>query len=295
MRRLWITRQKTMAACLTKMKVYIEDPEGDTMINGVSCRKLGDLKNGQKASFAIGEEKVRVFVVGDELFRDQFHEFRDVPAGEEDVILSGKNVLKPFSGNPFRFDGAAAEAVQEHRKQTEKRGRKLLVGALLAGILLGTVLNVFALSRLMTDRTGRVGPRSFAAEELQITLTEKFEEIEVPGYTACFSSGETAVFVLREDLEQMKPYGNLSLEAYGAMILANNGFDQSVQLNKEGGLITFDAKRQTSDSTEEYYYYCGLFRSEGAYWMVQITTLADDPQALEPLFRQWLESVCFGL
>ncbi len=295
MRRLWITRRKSAAACLAKMKVYIEDPEGDTLINGFPCRKLGDLKNGQKGSFAIGSEAARVFVVADSLSRNLYNEFADLPAGEEDVVLSGKNVLEPFSGNPFRFDGVASEAVRENREQTEKRGRKLLVGTILTAILLGTVLNVFILSRLMSDQSGRMGPRIFAAEELQITLTEKFEEIEVPGYTACFSAGETAVFVLREDMEQMKPYGNLSLDAYGVMILANNGFDQSVRLNKEDGLITFDAMRQASDSDEEYYYYCGLFRSERAYWMIQITTLADDPQELEPLFLQWLKSVCFGL
>lgn len=294
MRRLWITRHKTVVACLAKMKVYIEDPEGDIQINGFSCRKLGELKNGRKASFRIDSGKARVFVVEDHLSRNLYNEFVEIPEGEEDVFLSGRNVLKPSSGNPFRFDGDAGAETLDNRKAVASKGKKLLIGALLTGIILGLILNVVILSRVMGGHSIAQERKAFAAEELRITLTENFEEASVPGYTACFSAGETAVFVLREDLEQMKPYGEPSLEVYGAMILANNGFEQTVRLEKEQELTTFDARILDPDSGETYYYYCGLFRSEEAYWMVQITTVAEEPEEMIPLFRQWLKSVSFG-
>ena len=51
MRNLTIKRTKSYVACLAKMKVYIEDRvSGDLVINGVSCRKLGTLKNGEEAT-----------------------------------------------------------------------------------------------------------------------------------------------------------------------------------------------------------------------------------------------------
>ena len=48
MRLLTMKRAKRYVACLVKMKVFIEDPTGDTMINGTPCRKLGELKNGEE-------------------------------------------------------------------------------------------------------------------------------------------------------------------------------------------------------------------------------------------------------
>lgn len=294
MRRLWIHRRKAAAACLAKMKVYIETPEGDTLINGFPCRKLGELKNGQKAVFSIGEESVRLFVVADMVSRNLYNEFVEIPEGEEDVVLSGRNVLKPFSGNPFRFDNVSDEVVLENRKQVGRRGSRTMLVAIVAGILLGVGVGAAVAAAMLSDIPAVVEPKTFGVQEMQITLTEAFTETEADGYTACFSSGETAVFVLREDLAQMKAYGSMSLEVYGAMILANNGFDQSVQMQEEDGLTTFDCLLLAPGSGEEYYYYCGLFQSEDAYWMVQITTMAYKPEELVPLFRQWLMSVCFA-
>ena len=70
MRRLWIHRRKSSAARMRKMKVYVEDPEGDALINGFLCRQLGELKNGQMRAFSVGNQALRVFVVADSFSRD---------------------------------------------------------------------------------------------------------------------------------------------------------------------------------------------------------------------------------
>ena len=63
MRNLTIRREKHFVASLATMKVYIEDPTAnDLTINGVSCRKLGTLKNGEEKTFTIAEEAAKVFV-----------------------------------------------------------------------------------------------------------------------------------------------------------------------------------------------------------------------------------------
>ena len=60
MRNLTIKRNKTFVACLAKMKVYIEDASAnDLTINGIPCRKLGDLKNGEEKNFSIGENAAK--------------------------------------------------------------------------------------------------------------------------------------------------------------------------------------------------------------------------------------------
>ena len=66
MRLLTMKRAKRYVACLVKMKVFIEDPAGDTMINGTPCRKLGELKNGEEKAFEISEQSAKVFVIDDQ-------------------------------------------------------------------------------------------------------------------------------------------------------------------------------------------------------------------------------------
>lgn len=280
MRRLWITRRRSVAACLAKMRVWIEDPQGDTEINGFPCRKLGELKNGEQKAFPVGTGAARVFVTADRLTRNLYNEFAELPEGEEDVVLTGQNLLKPFSGNPFRFDGWASEAVQQNRKATVRRGRLTMIAAILAGLIGGTA-GVWSAQVNV----------SFAVEELRIILPETFREVPAQGYTACFSDGEVGVFILREEPDPAL-FGDLSLRAYGAMILANNGFGPEVRLEEAAGLTTFDAAL-TAPSGEEYRYHCGLFRSRDAYWMVQITTDAYYEEELLPGLDRWLRSVSF--
>lgn len=291
MRRLWITRRRSAAACLGKMRVWIEDPEGDTAINGILCRKLGELKNGEKKAFSVGTDAARIFVTADRLFRNLYNEFTEIPGGEGDVILTGQNLLQPFSGNPFRFDGPPSEAALENRKSTDRRGRLIMLLAILAGVLAGAIGGVAGARSAMADVAIVTEEKIFAAEELRISLPETFAQTGAEGYTACFTDGTVGVFVLREEPDKAL-FGDLSLQAYGAMILANNGFGPEVQLTEADGLTTFEAA-VTAPSGAEYRYCCGLFRSREAYWMVQITTDAVYPEEALPQLFLWLESVYF--
>jgi len=293
MRRLWITRHKAMAGCAMKMKVFIEDPEdGDTEINGVLCRKLGELKNDQQKHFNIGPEAAKVFVVADKVSRNIYNEFVEIPAGQDDVFLSGKNYLKPSEGNPFRFDGVEQEETLENRETVKRRGRGILIAAIVVGILAGIAAGIFVSASLMGDTPQMAQPQTqaFQCQELQIMLPEAFAETAVPGYTGCYSDGETAVFLMREAFAAEEGFGELSVEEYGNRILANNYMD-GVTLETRDGLTVF-AKVIADEATGiDYYYYCGLFKGQDAFWMVQITTDADGASENISQFRQWLKTV----
>lgn len=295
MRRLWIKRHKAYAGCLAKMKVYIEDPQnGDTTINDVLCRKLGEIKNGQQKHFTIGEGATKIFVVADKLSRNLYNEFMQIPAGREDVFLSGKNYLSPFSGNPFRFDGVTDEETLKNRKRVKRGGSVLLIVTILVGILVGAGVGGAVGAALVSDADSSAEePKTFEAQGLQITLTDAFAEMDVNGYTACYSSSDTAVFVLREDFSLMEGFGDLSLDAYGAMVLANNGFDQSVTLQEEDGLAFFGYVYTNPDNGENYYYCCNLFKGPDAFWMVQFSVPAEIARESIPVFKQWAKTVAF--
>ena len=76
MRNLTIKRTKSFVGCLAKMKIYIEDPTSNEMlINNTSCRKIGDLKNGEEKTFQIGEQEAKVFVIADKLSKNYCNEY----------------------------------------------------------------------------------------------------------------------------------------------------------------------------------------------------------------------------
>ena len=122
MRNLTIKRNKRTAASLIKAKVYIEDNfSSELTINGVPCRKIGELKNGEEKTFQIGEEEAKVFVIADKLSKDYCNDFYQLPSGMEDISLSGNNILNPAAGNPFRFDNNTSAGVEENRKKGAKK------------------------------------------------------------------------------------------------------------------------------------------------------------------------------
>lgn len=118
MRKLTITREKSPVGSLMKVKFYIQDPlSQEVEIKGCGCRKLGELKNAEVGSFEINQEELVLYsAIDDELVKsiksmqskklDITKAVMDqitIPAGQEDVIVSGKNKFHPFRGNPFLF------------------------------------------------------------------------------------------------------------------------------------------------------------------------------------------------
>ena len=105
MRNLIIKRNKSLAGCFGKVRVYIEDKEnGELNIKGCACRRLGELKNGEEKTFLIPTAPVQVFVIGDASTRDFCVDGVALPAGDQAVRLSGKIHLDPQRGNPCLFD-----------------------------------------------------------------------------------------------------------------------------------------------------------------------------------------------
>jgi hypothetical protein len=292
MRRLWIQRHKAAAAGLMAMKVYIEDPEnGDTTINGVLCRKLGLLKNGRKAHFTIGEESRKVFVVADKVSRNLYNEFIQLPEGRDDIFLSGRNYLQPFSGNPFRFDGVEEESVLENRKRVVGVGSVVLVIAILLGIAGGIAAGVLISRSLMEAKATPPTAKVFSVEGMEITLTDRFALMQAEGATAGFSGDDAVVYVLREDFDAFEGFAELSLAGYGTMVLENNGLADAVTLQEEGDMAVFEYLFTQEDSAASYYYYCVARKGTDAFWLVQFAVPAQEQEIYQSVFPHWAQTI----
>ena len=104
MRNLIIRRQRSLAGCFGKVHVYINSESGELTIRNTSCKKLGELKNGEEKTFSIPNTDVTVYVIGDTLTKELCYP-KQINAGDKDVHLSGKTTFDPQNGNPFVFGG----------------------------------------------------------------------------------------------------------------------------------------------------------------------------------------------
>ena len=88
-----------------KVKIYIVDKDNcDRVICGYPCKEVGRVKNNSELVIEIDNCEHRIFADVVAQVSDAFVDMIIIPSGEEDLVISGKNVLSPFKGNPFVFD-----------------------------------------------------------------------------------------------------------------------------------------------------------------------------------------------
>jgi hypothetical protein len=280
MRNLTITRTKSFVGCLGKMKVYIEDPMGgDTVISGVNCRKLGDLKNGETVTFPIGEEAARVYVIADQMSKNYSNDYYPLEAGTEDVVLTGKNHFNPGAGNPFRFDGVTDETVLANRKKGGRMGIVILILAAIFGAIMGR-----SCARI-------VQPQDFTVDNMTITLNSEFREADYEGFTKCYESYNMGVSVLKESFSQYPILEDYTLEEYGDAVMWANGLtDSSLTPYADFMYFTYTASDDTGNT---FGYLATVHKGSDGFWLIQFSTLEEKYPDYESQFLHWAETVRF--
>lgn len=288
MRKLTIKRIKSFVGCLGVMKVYIEDPaSSEMMINDIPCRKIGTLKNGEEKVFEIDEAQKKVFVIAGKMSKNYCSEFYNIPEGEEDVSLSGRNILNPAAGNAFRFDGIADEEMQENRKRGTKRGLVVLTFAIIVGLILGFSIGFFLFSSI-------VHSKDFSSHGMTITLTDEFNEIDMDNYTVCFESQDVAVFALQERFTLAEGLEDYTLKQYGNVIINNNAPAAGAKLKNNHSLTYFEYEFTNPKTDETYHYFSVVYKASDSFWMVQFATSKENYERYEDSFIKWAKSVSFS-
>lgn len=287
MRNLTIKRIKSGVAALAKMKIYIEDAAAEELyIDGVPCRKLGDLKNGEEKTFQIEDRAAKIFVIADKLSKDISNECYQLPEGSEDIALSGKNKYNPVTGNAFRFDGDAGVETKKNRKKNLIMGIVIICIAAVAGLAIGLISNSDTIFRRAPE------PATFTCEEMSITLTDYFSEAEYPGYTACYDSAHAAVFVIKESAALLEEYGIVSLDDYCALILESNGV-APYDLHYVEGIPCFEYEYENTEENETYHYVTYMYKSSDSFWIVEFAVPANEYSEYKSDIVSWAKSVKF--
>lgn len=283
MRNLTITRRKSYVGCIMKDQVFIRDAyASEITIDGVPCRKIGDIKNGETKTFQIDEGEQQIFLIADKVSKDYCNATVTIPQGQEDVTLSGVHKFV-FGSNPFCFDGIAQTPAQlEKQKKNNRKGSVIMVAAVAIGVAVGLFLpgGFFGKSD--------AAPKTFTKEDFQITLTDAFEATNEPGFFATYSSKTAMVAVVREDKAL---FGDISVNEYGMLVIEANK-RTGAKLNQEDGFVWYEYTH-TADE-QEVYYLVACYQSQDAYWIVNFLTPATNQAKYKDTFIDWAENVKFG-
>ncbi len=286
MRNLTIKRTKTFVACLVKMKIYIEDPTAnDLTINNVSCRKLGELKSGEEQVFQIDDRAAKVFVIADNLSKNYCNEYCQLPEGQEDIVLSGKNKFNLANGNAFRFDQNDNPEVLANRKRGTRKGLIILIVSVVVGALLG----YFLTSGLFREKEPK--EKDFSADGMTITLTDEFKPFDTDRYTVAYESKTIAVYALKESFSAVQVLEAYTLDQYAELLIQANKKEDS-EVKKADGLTYYEYEYTSSDN-QTYHYFTYVYKTDDAFWVVQFATPKKLTAENERIIEDFAKSVEF--
>lgn len=145
MRILTVIRRKSFVGCLAKVKLYIEDENGETVINGTKCRLLGKLKNKESVTCEIDNEQRKLFAIYDKMSKGFCNDIYTIPAGEDNVFISGVAHFYPFMGNPFLFDGNPDAEANTNRQKNKKKAALIMVPVMIVAVVAGFLIGFYLL------------------------------------------------------------------------------------------------------------------------------------------------------
>jgi hypothetical protein len=233
-------------------------------------------------TFSISEREQQIFLIADKFSKEYCNATLTLPAGQEDISLSGGHVMQ-LGSNPFRFDGVQLTEDQlAKQKQNGRKGIAITVAASFFGFLVGFFLVRGFLAASVAS------PKTFTNEDFQITLTDAFDSEELDGFFAFYQSKSVMVFTVREDASLV---GNISLEEYGNLVLEANNKAGS-ELNQAEDYLWFAYTETPED--QEIYYLVVCCKSEDAYWIVNFATPSSNREDYHDTFLAWADTIEVG-
>lgn len=287
MRNLTIERRKSVVGSLAKMKVYIEDATvNELTINGIPCRKLGELKNNETKTFEIDTPAATLFVIAGKTSTSFCNECYALPEGEKDIALSGQNRFNPAAGNAFRFDNNDTADSVQNRKRTTRKGVIVLCIALVVGFVGGYLLS----SGLLNPRS--TTPKTFTVEELSVTLTEEFREHDAEGFNAVFEGRQAAVVVLKEPFSLAEGLDAFSLETYTELVSSVDGL--AVAPHPVGDALCFEYSGIDDETKDVYYFVAYTYKTDDAFWLIQFGTEMRYAEEYAEQIAEWASTITFA-
>ena len=278
MRELTIKREKVSTCGRAAVEIYITSPEAaELTIEGVPCRKLGELKNGETETFSVCSDAATVYAVVADSTKDFVCRSYELEAGEENVNLCGF-VNKEDGAAAFCFGIASIPAA-------EKKSLKSVL-SLAAFIAIGAVLGWF-IGNLVFN--GFPAPaQTFTQDGYSIKLNEDFVDTGVEAYHASYESEDVAVFSSMQPYEELGGKEAYSLQEYAQMMVDDNQLANAAVAEKRG--VTY-FEYEYGSGIFSYHYTVAVHEGSEGYWLTYFAVDTEDYKDYKNNIFKWARSV----
>jgi len=283
MRQLTVKRRKRFVASLGTIIILAESPEsGECVVNNKNCRVLGVLPNGGEITVEIGEEETVIYAVADMRNTDFCKELYRIPAGSEDIVLTGQNKLNPLNGNIFVFNGNESDEAREFRKKGSKKRAVTFIVSLVVFALIGGAIGY------MSVTLGRNSSKTFEKDGFAITLTNRFGSYDFEGMYATYGSPDVSVYVIRDGFDMIGDLASADVDTYAENVIFLNNSD--VTIEHRDGLTCFSYRSIASDSNE-YQITVFAFKGSDAFWLIEFGVRTENAGKYDDFINEAAKSV----
>lgn len=308
MRNLTIKRAESDLGGHAVLMLYIEDPASEEhTVNGIACRRLGEVKNGEEKSFQIGENSLKLLATVDG--SDDGHGISfQLPEGKKDVALA----LRPQTDHtnneaetenhtedtragaddmPVKNEESESTGAGETAEDTGKRAvSKGFIAFLIA--LVAVLVGGLSVASLFIPKK-EAEEKKFSSDGMEITLTDDFERDAAENYTVVISSKDVGVFALKEPFTLAEKFEERSLEQYADMVTGSNGQD-SVEKIADGDAIRWENDYTDPETGRVYRYHTYVYKTFDAFWTVQFATLKENDKSYAEKIGRWAGTIKFS-
>lgn len=273
MRNLTIRRPKKFTGCAVGALFFIESSEEpERIINGIPCRKLGVVKNGQEAVFSIPDASLTIFSMPPAGNSGIPIDSALIQEGTEDVVLTGEMVVDLGKGG-FHFAGSTPVS-----KGAKAAGLARAIGLpILIGIVIGLLFSVPNLLKLM--------PKTFSVSGMEVTLTRQFSQSSEDGFDVCLDSSVAAVLGLKESFSLLDGVEDFSEEDYLELVQYANDMEYDIHNDRSHPYFVY--------RDGDYRYYCFGCKTDDAFWLVQFIIENEKVSTMEPRVFKWADTLHF--
>ena len=286
MRTLTIKRHNSVVSTTKSAKIYVDNSSTvDLVINGIPCRKIGEVKNGEEQSFLISEnEQGKVFIVND----DKQTETKcvwDIAAGYDSVYLTCKAVKDSAGKSVFVFDSATdGDGDIESEKDNSKQRLKNIIIAVSFCALIALV------ALIIMDKNDTPDNYIFTTEGMTIVLNEGFTPTGVEDAVICYSSSDVNITTYKDSFEGNPDAKIMSVADYANALIKDANITADVKT--KDGVTYFEYQKEGTDG-KLYKYYVSVYKTETAFWNVEMRTYENVYNDHVESFETWAKSVSF--
>lgn len=129
--------------------------------------------------------------------------------------------------------------------------------------------------------------KSFTAEGMSITLTNRFRKNDQDGFAVVYDSSKVAVFALKEAFTAQ--YGkDTALEEYAELVIEANSM-KDIEIKTENGLTYFIYENEADGKS--FSYLATVHKADDAFWLIQLATETENFADMQDTLMTYAKSI----